>query len=421
MPEQSHEALDDLIERAQAGDVAAYRHVVEQSQAVVEATIREIMRDRAAAEDVAQETYLIAFRRLETLRVPGALTSWLTRIARNTALNWLRRNRHTAPAPVEVSAPPAPGDRERKLHRALAEAMVRLDPHERRMCERFYHGGWSAARLAEAESLTEPAVRKRLQRIRDKLRKEIEMSLEERDDSTRSSPNDLPKRIVELLSRPLLTDLPENPVGAVADAIRHALTGFEWVESQEVLALDDVESILGPEGMQHLPGYVHRVDDGQILRSEMDLPLLLAARGRTAPLALAGTGKVYRDSPVDRTHLQAFHQFDLLKVGAGVSDWALWEEVYPIVRLLLNDRPIRIESCDFPMTCCRSWEVFTDWAGDWTAIMAFGQTRPHVVERMGFDPANVSAAGLDFGLERIACLRYGIDDLRKVEAVRLAE
>lgn len=97
--------------------------------------------------------------------------------------------------------------------------MLTLSPEDRRICDRRYHGGWSVARLAEAAGIEEPSMRKRLQRIRDRLRKEIEMSEEHvvRSEDVREG---LPEKIVELLARPRLTDLPENPVGSVLEQLR---------------------------------------------------------------------------------------------------------------------------------------------------------------------------------------------------------
>ena len=60
--------------------------------------------------------------------------------------------------------------------------------------------------------MDEPAMRKRLQRIRDKLRKEMEVS-EQRGIRPEEIRPDFPAKVVELLARPQLTDSPENPVG----------------------------------------------------------------------------------------------------------------------------------------------------------------------------------------------------------------
>jgi len=58
----------------------------------------------------------------------------------------------------------------------LAAALLTLTSEERQLCDRRYHGRWSTTRLAAQAGVDEATMRKRLQRVRDKLRKEIEMS-----------------------------------------------------------------------------------------------------------------------------------------------------------------------------------------------------------------------------------------------------
>ena len=64
-----------------------------------------------------------------------------------------------------------------------------------------YHAGWTAERLAVMADVDAPAMRKRLQRIRDKLRREIEMD-EQKSLGDRRLPGALPARIIELLATP---------------------------------------------------------------------------------------------------------------------------------------------------------------------------------------------------------------------------
>jgi hypothetical protein len=77
----------------------------------------------------------------------------------------------------------------------------------------------------------ETTMRKRLQRVRDKLRREIEMT-EQRHLRPEDMPRDLPAKVVELLARPRLTDLPENPVGCVAELLRKVYAEFNEVDLQ---------------------------------------------------------------------------------------------------------------------------------------------------------------------------------------------
>jgi|ERR1700723_2501950 hypothetical protein len=88
----------------------------------------------------------------------------------------------------------------------LAAALLTLSAEERRICDRRYHGGWSLARLAQASGIPETTMRKRLQRIRDKLRQFIEAEEIEMMKQGGVDPGtvaaQLPGKIVELLASP---------------------------------------------------------------------------------------------------------------------------------------------------------------------------------------------------------------------------
>jgi RNA polymerase sigma-70 factor (ECF subfamily) len=162
-----------------------------------------VLHDESLAEDAAQETFLRAFRRLGDLDEDAAFLVWLRRIAVTVAMN-MRRSRRTtflrldegADVPILDELEARWSDAQRQQ---LAAALLVLTPEERRICDRRYHGGWSTARLAHDAGVDEAAMRKRLQRIRDKLRKDIEMSEQSELRNGRSG-RDLPGRIVELLS-----------------------------------------------------------------------------------------------------------------------------------------------------------------------------------------------------------------------------
>ena len=70
--------INQLVERARAGDLEAYGRLVEATQVMVRAAANGVLRDAALAEDAAQEAFLRAFRRLQELDEPGAFLSWLS-------------------------------------------------------------------------------------------------------------------------------------------------------------------------------------------------------------------------------------------------------------------------------------------------------------------------------------------------------
>jgi len=87
--EQIREQVDVI--RAQLGDDAAFMRLAERYHARLLHYVRRIVGDDGAADDVAQETWIAAFRGLRRLREPERLKAWLYGIARNRALNALRR------------------------------------------------------------------------------------------------------------------------------------------------------------------------------------------------------------------------------------------------------------------------------------------------------------------------------------------
>ena len=169
-----------LVKRAREGDLEAYGTLVRLTQRMTYAVARRVLRDPGLAEDAAQEAYLRAYRRLPDLEDDAAFTGWLRRIVVTVALNMRRSHRTTLLRLDDVPEVPVLDETETRWselqRQRLAAALLLLTNDERRLCDRRYHGGWSTARLARDAGVDEAAMRKRLQRVRNKLRKEMEMS-----------------------------------------------------------------------------------------------------------------------------------------------------------------------------------------------------------------------------------------------------
>lgn len=383
-----------------------------------------VLRDHGLAQDAVQEAYLSAFRRLCDLDEPAAFLSWLRRIVITVAINARRARRVTLLRLDDADDVPVLDEAETswtELQRQrLAGALLTLTSEERRLCDRRYHGQWSTARLAAGAGVDEAAMRKRLQRIRDKLRKEIEMS-ERRAIHPEEVPADLPARILELLARPQLTDLPENPVGKVLELLRSVYSEFTERELPEVVDLAEAQRTIAGDAVYIEQHELQRVDAGRILRYDLTLPLLLTVRFDGRPLRIFTAGKAYRACQLDATHLDAFHQAEVfcLDERARLDPWKITGAVLQSVDVTLPGRAVKIVPTQYAM-CSQSWELEVDVDGRWFEVLAWGVYTDRIVSHLGGDPKVHTAIGVGYGLERLAMLRYGIDDIRKVDVTRVA-
>jgi RNA polymerase sigma-70 factor (ECF subfamily) len=116
-----------LIRAAMAGDVGAFEQIVRLHQQSVWRYLRRLLGDPAAAEDVAQETFLRVYRRLPTYAFRSRFSTWVFQIARNAGLDELRsraRAERTRRA-VRPAAPSSDGPAARvELDAALASLPV---------------------------------------------------------------------------------------------------------------------------------------------------------------------------------------------------------------------------------------------------------------------------------------------------------
>lgn len=139
-----------------------------------------------------------------------------------------------------------------------------------------------------------------------------------------------------------------------------------------------------------------------------------------SPIRMIAPGKVFRWDN-DATHSPVFHQVEGLVVDKDISfaDLKGTLEIF-LKDLFGSDTKIRFRASYFPFTE-PSAEVdisFADRTGeedgdpDWLEILGCGMVHPMVLKLNGYDPEKVSGFAFGMGIERIAMLLYGIDDLR---------
>lgn len=164
-----------LVAAARGGDAGAFDALVVRHAARVRAVALAVVRDAVAADDVTQQAFLRAWRKLDTLADPERFGPWCRTIARNAGRNWLRDHAgRSAAALGEGPEPAAPGraaleqlaDRE-----AVRQAVAGLAGPLREVIRLRYVADLSYREIAE--TLDEPlsTVRDRLYRARQELQK----------------------------------------------------------------------------------------------------------------------------------------------------------------------------------------------------------------------------------------------------------
>lgn len=163
----------ELLAASRRGERAAFALLVERYQGVVCAVSYSGTGDRSLSEDVAQDTFLAAWRQLDQLREVERLRAWLCGIARNLAHKARRRRARELPVAEELEAG-AGADlfeqvSDRQAERVVREALHRVPETYRETLVLYYHEQRSAKEVAQALGISEAAVLQRLARGRQAL------------------------------------------------------------------------------------------------------------------------------------------------------------------------------------------------------------------------------------------------------------
>jgi RNA polymerase sigma-70 factor (ECF subfamily) len=137
---------------------------------------------RDLAEDVAQETWLRAVREWNRHGLPDKPISWLMTVSRNLIINHFRRRESLSidrVSPTEVLAAVEENNvsDSAEIASAVNRALTRIPPAEARLLESFHFDRAKMSQIAELYGITERAVEGRLRRARERLRRELEITL----------------------------------------------------------------------------------------------------------------------------------------------------------------------------------------------------------------------------------------------------
>ena len=170
----------ELVEAAQSGDEKAFETLVEKHRSRIDATISSFIKNPQDREDIAQETFINAYRNLHQLSKPDSFSYWLVTIAQNLCRNWLNKHQnHTIPIDEvdenllnSVNSP----DREAietEQHQIIRQAIKTLPESERQIASAHYLEGASHEELVNRHGISYQAVCARLSRAKQKLSKRL--------------------------------------------------------------------------------------------------------------------------------------------------------------------------------------------------------------------------------------------------------
>ncbi len=158
--------------------------------------------------------------------------------------------------------------------------------------------------------------------------------------------------------------------------------------------------------------------DRRLLRTHTSSVQIRVMKSQPPPIRIIVPGRVYRRDNADATHNPTFQQVEGLYVDKGVTAADLKGTVEFVFKELMgNDVKIRFRPHYFSYTE-PSFEIdFTSalvkkMGKDWLEIAGCGMVHPQVFENVGYDPEVWTGWAFGFGIERIAMIRYGINDIR---------
>jgi phenylalanyl-tRNA synthetase alpha chain len=172
--------------------------------------------------------------------------------------------------------------------------------------------------------------------------------------------------------------------------------------------------------------YVELGDPEQVmLRTHTSPVQIRTMEAMKPPIFVVAPGRTYRNETLDARHSPVFHQIEALAVDRGITLADLFGTIETFVRRLFDDERIRTRfrpdffpytepSAELAVSC-----IFCDGAGcrvcsqsGWIELGGCGMVDPNVLEGVGIDSEEYTGFAFGFGLERIAMVRYDIDEIK---------
>jgi phenylalanyl-tRNA synthetase alpha chain len=209
-----------------------------------------------------------------------------------------------------------------------------------------------------------------------------------------------------------------HPINQTKDFLLRLLSdiGFEEVHGPEIETEEFNFDMLNikkshPARQMHDTFYVENKKN--VLRTHTSPVQIRSMLKSKPPIAFTSAGKVYRKDD-DATHLPMFHQVEGIYIDENVTFANLKDLIHKILHELFGDNvEIRFRPSYFPFTePSAEVDILSD-SGKWLEILGCGVVNPIVLENCNIDSNKYSGLAFGLGVERIAMLKYGVNDIRE--------
>ena len=209
-----------------------------------------------------------------------------------------------------------------------------------------------------------------------------------------------------------------HPINHMKDSIMNLLIslGFEVVDGPEIETEEfnfDMLNIKKSHPARQMHDTFYLNNQSNVLRTHTSPVQIRGMLKKKPPLAFISGGKVYRKDD-DATHLPMFHQVEGIYVNEDVSFANLKDLIFKIIYSLFGDDvELRFRPSYFPFTEPSAEVDILSKEGKWLEILGCGIVNPIVLENCKIDPTKYSGLAFGLGIERIAMLKYGVNDIRE--------
>lgn len=154
--------------------------------------------------------------------------------------------------------------------------------------------------------------------------------------------------------------------------------------------------------------------NGNVLRTQTSAIQIRTMESESVPIKMFGIGSTYRKE-MDATHSPMFHQIEGLYIDKNITMSDLIADVRAFLSRFfgIDNVELRIRPSYFPFTD-PSIEIDLKWHGNkWLEIMGAGMVHPNVLRNCGINPDEYQGFAFGFGWDRLAMLKYGLNDIRQ--------